>query len=147
MITNWKDQTVKRRSWALQIYMDSVKEDYLTILKELQCKIAISPIHNKDTWTIEDENANNEHKAGTLKKPHRHIILEFNGSRGLSYIMDIIEQINAYKHCQIVADKQLMYEYLWHKNNPEKVLYNPNEIIYINSNKYDWLTSEYIEYY
>ena len=32
-------------------------------------------IHDKDTWTEEDEKKNPEHKQGELKKEHIHIVL------------------------------------------------------------------------
>lgn len=38
-------------------------------------------LHDKDTWTEEDEQKNPDHKAGELKKPHYHLILKFTQAR------------------------------------------------------------------
>ena len=35
-------------------------------------------LHDKDTYTTEDEKKNAERKAGTLKPAHWHLILQFN---------------------------------------------------------------------
>lgn len=46
---------------------------YIERMKVLYDKYAYIE-HTKDVWSEEDEKANSEHKAGTPKKPHTHIV-------------------------------------------------------------------------
>ena len=47
------------------------------VLRELLVECLISPLHDKDVWTEADELENPEHKAGTPKKAHWHVVLSF----------------------------------------------------------------------
>ena len=145
MITNSKNQDIQKRAWFIEIYEESVNPNYVNILKNTGYKIAISPIHNKDVWTADDEKENPEHVGGSYKKPHRHIIILFNGSRKLKDVEPIIESINAYKHCQVINNKQKAYEYLFHKNDTDKYRYAEENIILLNCTKNDFLSMEYVD--
>lgn len=127
MIVNCKNQKKKSSTWSIIIYEESVNENYIEILKSQQITCVISPLHDKD---LNDD--------GTPKKPHRHILLKFNGGRRIQDIDYIIESINAYQHCWISLDPLLAYEYLWHKNETDKYHYDEKDLIYINSNKSDF---------
>lgn len=135
MISNCKlskeeQYNIKRRYWAIQIYPESVDKDYKEILKSLGYKIVMSPLHDKD---IDDE--------GKLKKPHRHIMIDFGGGIKLKSVESIIESIKAYQHCEIVGNKTSMYYYFIHKNDKDKYQYDIEEMEYINSTMYDWTES------
>lgn len=132
MIINVKDQKTRARYWYLLLYPDSAAKNWLEVLKGLMVKCAVSPLHDQD---INDK--------GELLKPHYHILLAFNSGTRVAQVNDIIYSINAFQNCEIVHDKQLAFEYLWHNNNPDKVSYDRNDITYINSNYYDYLSNEY----
>lgn len=132
MIVNCKNQKRKSSNWLILIYEESVNENYIEILRSQQIRCVISPLHDKDL-----------NEDGTPQKPHRHILIHFNGGRRLEDIEFIIESINAYQHCEIVMDALKSYEYLFHKNEPDKHHYNENELIYINSNKSDYIFLPY----
>ena len=59
-------------------------------IKEAVCKRAIKQhayiLHDKDTYTDEDEKKNPKHKAGSLKEPHWHICLKFADSQDTKYV-------------------------------------------------------------
>lgn len=135
MISNSKNQDISSSNWFIIIYEDSVDKNYLEILKSLGVKCAISPIHDKDLL-----------ENGEKEKPHRHILLHFNGGRKLNDIEYFIGEINAYKHCEVVRDSQKGYEYLFHKNEPingRKAHYNEKDIIFINSDIYDYVNRQF----
>lgn len=130
MITNCKNQNKKSCNWFILVYEDSVKKDYVNILNSLGVKCAISPVHDKDFGD-----------NGDLLKPHRHILITFNGGRRLKDIESIIESINAYKHCEIVYDKVVAYQYLYHNEQFNKAPYEQSDIIYVNCQPYDFTNS------
>lgn len=132
MIVNCKNQKRKSSTWLILIYEESVKENYIEILRSQQIRCVISPLHDKDL-----------NEDGTPQKPHRHILIKFNGGRRLQDVDYIIETINAYQHCEISMDPLKSFEYLWHKNEPDKYHYNENDLIFINSNKSDFIFLPY----
>lgn len=125
-------ENFKRQYWFIECYEESVKEDYLDILKALQYKIAISPWHDKDV-----------NQDGSLKKKHRHILIDFGGSVRTSQVCDIADSIQAKNDVMYVGNKKLAFEYLTHKNDADKYQYNSEDIILLNSKIYDWLSSAY----
>lgn len=121
----------KKRYWVCLAYPESVPDDWIQILEDTGLKIAISPLHDKDVYTKEDERKNPEHKAGTLKKPHWHVILIYNGPTSFNVVKKITDSINGPIPIPIEAVKG-KYEYLTHKNNPEKAQYDSKEIRHLN---------------
>lgn len=138
MITNVpsdkKSQDIKSRNWFIELYPESAVKNWREVLAEQLVPCAVSPLHDSDL-----------REDGTPKKEHYHILIAFNGGARVNQVNSIIKRINAYEHCQVVRDKQKSYEYLWHKNNPEKAQYDPCEVDHINSTKYDFLTSQFKE--
>ena len=55
-------------------------------------------LHDKDTYTIEDEKENAEHKAGTLKPSHWHIIGDFYENQQQQINRQLLQQQNQQKH-------------------------------------------------
>lgn len=121
------------RYWAIEIYPDSCIEKYDEYLKINGYKCAISPLHDKDV-----------NEDGTLKKPHYHIEFIFNGSRKKETVINICEELHANLYAKCLEDCQAYYEYLIHKNNPEKYQYNESDIVHINSVRADFMKEDYI---
>lgn len=125
---------MKSRYWTIIIYPDSVNPDYISVLKEKQIKCAISPLHDKDI----NEN-------GELKKPHRHILLIYNGPVTKNNVLEnIVKPINRLEQFQNIIDKEKAFEYLWHENEVDKHKYSKADVIYINSDISDYINSLYI---
>ena len=83
-------------------------------------------LHDKDIFTVEDETKNQEHKAGTYKKAHYHIIIRFNQakwntaiSNELGIDLNYIEEVKNFNNA-------LMY--LIHYNDTDKTQYEINEV-------------------
>ena len=90
-------------------------------------------LHNKDTYTEEDEKQNADHKAGTLKNAHYHIAIRLEYGTDTKYIanwLGIKENfINRVKGKWVD-----MLKYLTHENAPTKYQYAEDEVI----GNYNW---------
>lgn len=77
----------------------------------------LSPLHDSDF-----------HDDGTPKEPHYHLMIRFGHSISLKRFHDISSIAGTKKGMNIdsVFD---MYQYLCHKNNPEKAQYDENRIL------------------
>ena len=85
-------------------------------------------LHDKDTYTEEDEKRNNEHKKGTLKKAHYHIYLRLKDSTNIKYIasaFNVPENFVSRVKGKWV-DAML---YATHRNAPEKYQYSDEEVV------------------
>lgn len=112
----------KARAFTFIIYPDSWKT-WESDLEKLHIPIVVSPIHNRDIWTESDENENQEHVAGTLKKPHYHAIISWDGPVRPSVPLACLEQYGI-KYVEAVNNYSAMSRYLCHLDNPEKAQYD-----------------------
>lgn len=87
-------------------------------------------LHDKDTYTAEDEKANPAHKADALKPPHWHIVGDFyeNQQQQIKYVArwfgvpdNMVQKIKS----RYIEDA---FCYLIHKNAPKKYQYDATEV-------------------
>lgn len=101
-------------------------------IKEAVCKRGIKKfayiLHDKDTYTEDDEKKNSEHKAGTLKEPHWHICLQFKDSQDTKYVAKWFDIEEQYVNKSSSGYYEDMLLYLIHKNNSEKFQYCIDEV-------------------
>lgn len=64
----------------------------------------------------------------TEKKPHRHVLLMFDGVKSFEQVKKITDSLGA-PHPQYVQSKSGMARYLCHMDNPEKKQYKPEDVI------------------
>lgn len=83
-------------------------------------------LHDRDTWSVEDELENPEHKAGEPKKPHWHIVLRFSNACWNTSICSRfgIED----RFCKKADSCDEALEYLIHKNHPDKYQYHVDDV-------------------
>lgn len=113
-------KNVKKRNWAFILYLDSAPQNWRDILQETGALFAISPYHDKDI------NAD-----GSLKKPHYHIIMCYDGPTSYNVVRRITESVNA-TIPQPLEQIRGYYRYFTHKDNPEKFQYSESDITTIN---------------
>lgn len=115
-----KQKKEKRSSkWTFIIYKESVPENYLDILEELQVPFVLSPWHDKDV----------DRETGEIKKAHKHGALFFDSLKSYSQVSDLIsENLNAPKHVEPVHSPKGMYDYFIHAQSPDKAPYNIEDI-------------------
>lgn len=114
----------RTRNWTFVIYPgDSAPENWLELLRSLNTTGFVSPLH---TDINPDE---------TEKKPHRHVLLMFDGVKSFSQVKAITDKLGA-PHPQYVQSKSGMARYLCHLDNPEKKQYDPAEVICLGGSDY-----------
>lgn len=125
-------ETDRTRVWSFVVYPDSVPDGWIEALEKKGIQAAISPLHDQDLWDTDDEQHNPEHKAGTPKKPHYHVILYYNGVKTSKQVERDIAMFNGYSTPLPVPDVNGYNRYLCHLDQPTKAQYNPAEIIRLN---------------
>lgn len=83
-------------------------------------------LHDKDTFTDEDEKKNPEHKSGQLKKPHYHVVLRFAQATWSTAVCKAL----GIKHNYIEDCKRFdnALQYLIHYNDQDKAQYDISEV-------------------
>lgn len=106
----------RARNWTFFVYPDSAPENWLQILTEMQVSGSVSPLHDKDV-----------NGDGTVKKPHYHVLLCFDGKKSYEQIVSITEALSAPipQRCRSVKGS---VRYFTHMDNPEKAQYSRNDI-------------------
>lgn len=111
----------KGRYWAFCLYPDSAPAEWKDILQKTGLAIAISPFHDSDL------NADD-----SIKKPHYHVILCWDGPTTYKNVLNVTQQLNGTIPIKLEAVRGY-YRYLTHKDNPEKHQYDDKDIVLLNS--------------
>lgn len=112
----------KGKYWAFIGYQDSLPVDYIDILNLTGLSWARSPYHDRDV-----------NSDGSLKKPHYHFIIIWNGPTTLSAVKRLVcDKLNCPEPIMLESPKGY-YNYFTHKDNPEKYQYEESKIIKYNS--------------
>ena len=125
------EKNVKKRNWAMVLYPESAPADWLEQLKTTGLPVAISPLHDMDVWSLEDEQKNPEHKAGTPKKAHHHVILVYGSPTTYNNVKALCDRLNQ-PIPQPLEQVRGYYRYLTHEDNPEKAQYSKADIQTLN---------------
>lgn len=126
--------------WTFIVYPESAPENWIEKLRNLQCELAISPLHDKDLWThdspgivdeetgevLEEQGA--RYKCGTRKKSHWHCIIKFDRMVSYTEANSIVRNITNGPYLQKCMSLKGAYEYFIHLNNPDKYQYEKDEI-------------------
>lgn len=121
----------KNRHWTFIVYPESIKDNWIQVLIETGLPFAISPLHDKDL------NAD-----GTIKKPHYHVILTYDGPTTYKSVNENICQIIGSTIPKRVLSLRGIYRYLTHEDNPEKYHYNRDLIQEFNNFHIDMTDTE-----
>lgn len=81
-------------NWRVILYPESLKPNWLSILKASLIQFAVSPLHDLDVWTEEDQHFDPlVHVVGELKKPHYHVVAHFGGPKTIQYVRPLFDQL------------------------------------------------------
>lgn len=106
------NKKAKARAWGFLVYPDSCVSNWFDIFERSGAKMAISPLHDRDI-----------HKeTGEFKKPHYHILVAYIRAVSFKTIAELSLSVRGTKPI-IMHNLRGAYEYLWHKNSPDKPLY------------------------
>lgn len=106
----------RKRNWTVVVYPESAPENWREILDDEHIEWVESPLHDKDI-----------NPDGSVKKPHWHIMLLFEGKKNYEQIKEITDKINA-PSPKYVQSVRAMTRYFAHLDNPEKAQYSVSEI-------------------
>lgn len=114
------DKKVKKRHWAFVAYPESLPGDWIDQLKQSGLKVAISPLHDRDT-----------NPTGEPKKSHYHVIVSYEGPTTYSNVEKLTLRLNQ-PIPQPLEQVRGYYRYLTHEDNPEKAQYDKADIQLLN---------------
>ena len=109
----------RSNKWTFLIYQESAPENYLDVLEEMHIPFVLSPWHDKDI----------NKETGEFKKAHKHGVLFFESLKSYTQVSELLtEKLNTPSHVEVVMSPKGMYDYFIHAENPDKTLYNIDEI-------------------
>lgn len=114
------EKKVKKRHWAFVAYPDSLPENWIDMLKQSGLKVAVSPLHDRDT-----------NPTGEPKKPHYHVIVSYDGPTTFGNVEGLTKRLNQ-PIPQPLEQVRGYYRYLTHEDNPEKAQYDKADIRTLN---------------
>lgn len=107
----------RARGFAFVLYPESAPENWRDIIDSFHIQWAESPLHCFDV-----------NDTGEVKKPHWHIVLNFDSVKTIDQVKKLIEPLN----CTIpiiLNSVKGMVRYFAHLDNPEKYQYPVDQII------------------
>lgn len=106
----------KTRNWTYVVYPESAPKDWLERLESMHIKALVSPLHDLD-----------KNPDDTLKKPHWHVMLMFDGPKSQKTVQKAFEWLNA-PLPQYIHSLTGEAKYLTHKDHADKHPYDPKDI-------------------
>jgi len=85
-------------------------------------------LHDKDVYDKEDEKKNPDHKAGTTKAPHWHVMIKLSSARAMEHIAKWFGVKTQYVKKSTSGRFDSMALYLIHYNDFSKYQYDPKEV-------------------
>lgn len=109
----------RSNKWTFLLYKESAPENYLEILESMHIPFILSPWHDKDV----------NKETGEFKKAHKHGALFFETLKSYSQVSELLtSNLNTPAHVEVVMSPKGMYDYFTHAEDPEKTLYDINDI-------------------
>lgn len=129
-----------KRLWKLVFYPESAPKNWASVIEDYGVPALLSPLHDKDVRA-----------DGTLKKPHYHLLLEFDGQKpdsevlvlahalGVSYAIED-RAIDTY---DAIRSRRREERYWCHLDSPGKAQYDPADLRCFNGYEIKYLGDEY----
>jgi len=125
-----KPRKIQSRTWGIIIPCEWENHMRIVYKAKQVAKYYYWIRHDNDMYTEPDENVDNPHDVGELKKPHIHLLMTFSNSRDLSTVQNYFREFeqlreNSYEK---IANAFGAKRYLVHADNPEKHRYDMLEV-------------------
>lgn len=112
-----KKSNGRTRIWATVVYEESAPALWLETLAAMRVPCFVSPLHDRDV-----------NPEGEPKKPHRHVLLMYDGVKTEEQAREAFSQIGGVG-CERVQSVRGYARYLCHLDNPEKAQYDASEVL------------------
>ena len=128
----------RHRVWMFVFYEDGACDGWRDEADELGLPFLVSPLHDKDVWTKGDERKNPKHKAGALKEPHYHGLVEYPHPVDYETVKADFAFLGTHS-IKYAKSKASMALYLTHEKSKDKAQYDPAEVLeFGGANWRDW---------
>lgn len=126
------------RNFNFIVYPDDLPDNWMELLDESRIRWIEGPLHDKDVFTAEDEQKNPEHKAGELKKAHKHCMAMFESVKNVNQVTEFFKGVfgesdtGSIVGCLtpvLTADRSGSVRYMAHLDNPSKAQYDISDIV------------------
>ena len=107
----------RNRGFSFIIYPESAPNNWRSIIDEFHVSWAESPLHEFDV-----------EPTGEIKKPHWHIVLNFDSVKSLDQVKELIKPLHGSIPIPLNSVRG-MVRYFAHLDNPEKYQYPVDQII------------------
>lgn len=118
----------RTRNWSTIIYPrqeegeeTTCPDNWQDIIGALGLKCAVSPLHDKDL-------KEGDNPEGGYKKPHRHVLIAFDGVKTRKQAEEVFERIGGVG-AEPVNSLYGMTRYLTHADNPDKAQYSSIDVL------------------
>lgn len=116
----------KSRNFCLLLYPDE-DPTHLDALNYIRSTYRFAAIcHNSDTWSVADEAKDSNHVAGSLKKSHYHVVVQFSTPRWSSALAKELQITENYIQKCRSLDASL--KYLVHADHSDKTQYDTDAV-------------------
>ena len=139
-----KSENNRYRCYTMVFYAGSKEFDKLLLKYSARISHYAYIVHDKDIYAddLKDDEGNYVHRAGEIEKEHIQCIIEFYNALSPSALRKLFTTENDKPQVQRVIDKVAMFEYLTHKNDPDKYQYPKSAIISDDINYFEKLCIE-----
>lgn len=128
-----KEGNVIGRNFAFVQLLENLPKNWQKIAEGKLIPIAWV-VHDKDLYTEDDEKNNPEHKVGTLKKPHVHFFVYFNGKRSANGVVGMFSEFGI-SYVERIECKNAYLAYMLHLRQEDKHTYRYEEMVIKNGLK------------
>lgn len=108
------------RVWTFILYPESAPEDWQDLIDSMRVPTVVSPLHLGGDKDPADE-----------RKPHRHVMLIFEGKKSLKQVSAISSLVNGTQPFN-VASLRAMCRYFIHADQPDKEQFLASDLIVLN---------------
>lgn len=133
-----KRKGTRSRNISFLAYPDDLPRNWVSLISDSHLQWVEGPLHDKDTWSEDDEEENPDHKAGEFKKAHKHCLLVFDNPVTKEYAKKFFIRIFGEDEngsvkgipmpC-IAESKSGCVRYMAHMDHPSKAQYEVTDII------------------
>lgn len=129
------------RSFTIVFYAGAVELNKFLLKYSVRISHYAYIVHDKDVYQedLKDNDGNYVHKAGEIEKPHIHLLVDFYNAHTPNAVKKLFTTEVDKPRVERVSDKVAQYEYLIHKNDPDKYQYPKSSIVSDDINWYDKL--------